>query len=310
MCDSVAVRCCDMLQDIGCVRFLNKAKYPYACELLGVYRDPEHTYVRRPVGRVLKNTMSWDTARILRWRRAEVVTTFATEGDLFSWCEAGGGRNFTWKWWKKWQRSWPTIPPPTEGSAGKLKTWGISFSEAKIRQNGKTRSGEAAQGGVAPGVDREQAGFQMLKWWLLDFWRPRHKCFNVKVRFTTKAVQPIARQIMEGVQQLHDFGIARGTYGASSVGRFRWRDDFWFMVMIFRYWNTPRDSGEIHQWCGDLLGKEGKVNVRNRQECWWRSLYVRRSFVLKVAPNQGKRYGELPKAILVPCNISWQPFRL
>lgn len=30
-----------------------------------------------------------------------------------------------------------------------------------------------------------------------------------------KAVQPIARQIMEGVQQLHDFGIARGTYEGS-----------------------------------------------------------------------------------------------
>ena len=28
---------------------------------------------------------------------------------------------------------------------------------------------------------------------------------------------------------------------------------------------------------------------------------MRRSFVLRVAPNNGKRYGELPKAI--PCNI-------
>ena len=32
-------------EDIGCVRFLNVASYPYACELLGVYRDAEHTYV-------------------------------------------------------------------------------------------------------------------------------------------------------------------------------------------------------------------------------------------------------------------------
>ena len=32
------------IQDIGCVRFLNDAKYPYACELLGVYRDAEFTY--------------------------------------------------------------------------------------------------------------------------------------------------------------------------------------------------------------------------------------------------------------------------
>lgn len=89
-------------QDIGCVRFLNKAKYPYACELLGVHRDDEHTYV---------------------------VTTFATEGDLFSWCE----------------------------------------------------------GGVAPGRDREQA------------------------------VQPIARQIMEGVQQLHDFGIVHRDLSLENV---------------------------------------------------------------------------------------------
>lgn len=89
-------------QDVGCVRFLNNAKYPYACELLGVYRDEEHTYV---------------------------VTTFATEGDLFSWCE----------------------------------------------------------GGVAPGRERELA------------------------------VQPIARQIMEGVQQLHDFGIVHRDLSLENV---------------------------------------------------------------------------------------------
>lgn len=89
-------------QDIGCVRFLNVASYPYACELLGVYRDAEHTYV---------------------------VTTFATEGDLFSWCE----------------------------------------------------------GGVAPGRERELA------------------------------VQPIARQMMEGVQQLHDFGIVHRDLSLENV---------------------------------------------------------------------------------------------
>jgi len=80
-------------QDVGCLSFLNSVSYAYACQLLGVYRDDAYTYV---------------------------VTSFATEGDLFSWCE----------------------------------------------------------GGVAPGRDRETV------------------------------VQPIARQIMEGIQQLHDFGIA------------------------------------------------------------------------------------------------------
>jgi serine/threonine protein kinase len=47
-------------QDIGCTNFLNHVGYPFACRLLGVYRDDEHSYI---------------------------VTSFATEGDLFSWCE-------------------------------------------------------------------------------------------------------------------------------------------------------------------------------------------------------------------------------
>ncbi|CAE7444848.1 CaMKI [Symbiodinium natans] len=89
-------------QDLGCVRFLNDVGFPYACELLGVYRDVEHTYV---------------------------VTTFATEGDLFSWCE----------------------------------------------------------GGVAPGHEREIV------------------------------VQPIARQLMEGIQQLHDFGIVHRDLSLENV---------------------------------------------------------------------------------------------
>lgn len=79
-------------QDVGSIRFLNNVGYPYACNLLGVYRDDASTYV---------------------------VTSFATEGDLFSWCEAG----------------------------------------------------------VAPGLEREVV------------------------------VQPLARQIMESVQQLHDLSI-------------------------------------------------------------------------------------------------------
>merc|ERR550532_2414819 len=49
-------------QDLGCVNFLNREGFPYGCSLLGVYRDDDYTYV---------------------------VTTFATEGDLFSWCEHG-----------------------------------------------------------------------------------------------------------------------------------------------------------------------------------------------------------------------------
>lgn len=49
-------------QDVGCIRFLNRLGYDYACDLRGVYRDDVHTYV---------------------------VTSFASEGDLFSWCEVG-----------------------------------------------------------------------------------------------------------------------------------------------------------------------------------------------------------------------------
>lgn len=45
-------------QDIGCTRFLNSIGYPLACQLLGVYRDEDHTMV---------------------------VTSYATEGDLFMW---------------------------------------------------------------------------------------------------------------------------------------------------------------------------------------------------------------------------------
>ena len=46
------------------------------------------------------------------------------------------------------------------------------------------------------------------------------------------------------------------------------------------------------------------MHMRNHQNCWWRSLLVRRSLVLKVAPNHGKRCGELPKKIpMIPCKI-------
>eukprot|EP00930_Biecheleria_cincta_P100560 TRINITY_DN92176_c0_g1_i1.p1 TRINITY_DN92176_c0_g1~~TRINITY_DN92176_c0_g1_i1.p1 ORF type:complete len:353 (+),score=70.92 TRINITY_DN92176_c0_g1_i1:113-1171(+) len=46
--------------DIGLVRHLNSIKYPYVCELLGVYKDDQQTYV---------------------------CTSLANKGDLFSWCE-------------------------------------------------------------------------------------------------------------------------------------------------------------------------------------------------------------------------------
>mmetsp|Transcript_14873 Transcript_14873/g.33880 ORF Transcript_14873/g.33880 Transcript_14873/m.33880 type:complete len:407 (-) Transcript_14873:155-1375(-) len=49
-------------QDIGCVAFLNSCGYAYACKLYDVFRDDTHTYI---------------------------VTSFATDGDLFAWCEVG-----------------------------------------------------------------------------------------------------------------------------------------------------------------------------------------------------------------------------
>jgi serine/threonine protein kinase len=48
--------------DIGFVQYLNSVNYAYCCTLHGVHRDADHTYV---------------------------ITSFATEGDLFSWCEVG-----------------------------------------------------------------------------------------------------------------------------------------------------------------------------------------------------------------------------
>jgi len=48
--------------DIGLVGHLNSIKYPYACDLFGVYTDQLNTFV---------------------------VSEFATEGDLFGWCEDG-----------------------------------------------------------------------------------------------------------------------------------------------------------------------------------------------------------------------------
>lgn len=89
-------------QDVGCVQFLNNEGYLYGCRLLGVYHDEQHTYV---------------------------VTSFATEGDLFTWCEAG----------------------------------------------------------VAPGLEREDV------------------------------VLPIARQLMKGVQQLHDHGIVHRDLSLENV---------------------------------------------------------------------------------------------
>jgi len=49
-------------RDIGLMRELGRAKYPYVNELLGIFRDRETTYI---------------------------VTSYATEGDLFLWCKNG-----------------------------------------------------------------------------------------------------------------------------------------------------------------------------------------------------------------------------
>lgn len=46
--------------DIGLVRYLNSIQYPFACELFGVFRDEETTYV---------------------------AASLATKGDLFTWCD-------------------------------------------------------------------------------------------------------------------------------------------------------------------------------------------------------------------------------
>lgn len=97
-------------QDVGCVQFLNSMGYPYACSLLGVYRDDQHTYV---------------------------VTSFASEGDLFSWCEAG----------------------------------------------------------VAPGLEREVT------------------------------VHPLARQMVEGIQQLHDFSIVHRDLSLENILLSKLEDD-------------------------------------------------------------------------------------
>jgi len=46
--------------DLAIVRHLNKLNFPYVCDLLGVFRDQENSFV---------------------------VTSLATEGDLFAWCD-------------------------------------------------------------------------------------------------------------------------------------------------------------------------------------------------------------------------------
>ncbi|CAE8599302.1 unnamed protein product, partial [Polarella glacialis] len=46
--------------DLGLVRHLNRIKFPYVCDLLGIFRDEENSYV---------------------------ASSLATEGDLFSWCD-------------------------------------------------------------------------------------------------------------------------------------------------------------------------------------------------------------------------------
>lgn len=50
--------------DIGLVRYLNSIRYPYVCNLIGVFRDDDTTYV---------------------------ASSLATQGDLFAWCDADPG---------------------------------------------------------------------------------------------------------------------------------------------------------------------------------------------------------------------------
>mmetsp|Transcript_25221 Transcript_25221/g.75280 ORF Transcript_25221/g.75280 Transcript_25221/m.75280 type:complete len:434 (-) Transcript_25221:18-1319(-) len=50
--------------DLGIVEYLNSIRFPYACELLGVFRDEENTYA---------------------------VTSLATHGNLFYWCDCEPG---------------------------------------------------------------------------------------------------------------------------------------------------------------------------------------------------------------------------
>lgn len=90
-----------------------------------------------------------------------------------------------------------------------------------------------------------------------------------------KAVQPIARQIMEGVQQLHDFGIARGTYEGSKGRRVGWTRGWWevgFFMDIVMTWVTWWHGDDWRQWIHQrdsegntqtivVKGKGGKVNV-------------------------------------------------
>merc|ERR1719161_2296603 len=49
-------------QDIGCTHFLNTVGFEDVCTLHGVFRGASYTYV---------------------------ATAFATEGDLFGWCQGG-----------------------------------------------------------------------------------------------------------------------------------------------------------------------------------------------------------------------------
>lgn len=117
ICGSVAVLAVlcipDTRQDIGCVRFLNKAKYPYACELLGVHRDDEHTYVRRPVGRVLRHGKTeMETCR--------GSDNLRNRGRLVLLVRGWGGISHVKNILRTTDLANNSTTPPTEGSAEKL----------------------------------------------------------------------------------------------------------------------------------------------------------------------------------------------
>jgi len=144
-----------LTEDLGCVRFLNDVGFPYACDLLGVYRDAEHTYA---LSSEHLAAAAGDMAKVsrgrhnLRDRRRPLLL-------VRGWSRAERGAQ--------------------GGKRCDKKTHVGAFRVAWLR---------ATRG----------------KSWLTSVptsfaWR---RCCLLQV------VQPIARQLMEGIQQLHDFGIA------------------------------------------------------------------------------------------------------
>eukprot|EP00435_Cladocopium_sp_Y103_P049733 s84_g15.t1 len=69
--------------DIGLVRYLNSIRYPYVCNLIGVFRDDDTTYVASSLATQGESAES-------RWRNLENGDG-VNHGDLFAWCDADPG---------------------------------------------------------------------------------------------------------------------------------------------------------------------------------------------------------------------------